>query len=59
MDRHNRLFVSNRPLGVRSLIDGGFIGYSGGNSSIPWYSPFSYLSSGGVRVERERSLLSE
>eukprot|EP00438_Fugacium_kawagutii_P008785 Skav235600 [mRNA] locus=scaffold3336:43361:45020:- [translate_table: standard] len=35
MERQMRLLISKRPLGVNSLIDGGFMGKSSGNSRMP------------------------
>mmetsp|Transcript_98406 Transcript_98406/g.275590 ORF Transcript_98406/g.275590 Transcript_98406/m.275590 type:complete len:207 (-) Transcript_98406:263-883(-) len=47
MERHRRVFVSKRPLGVSISIDGGRCGYSLGNLSFPQYQPPSYGVSAG------------
>lgn len=39
MDRQMRLPVSNLPDGVHMSTEGGFHGYSGGNLSLPMYTP--------------------
>mmetsp|Transcript_128617 Transcript_128617/g.274406 ORF Transcript_128617/g.274406 Transcript_128617/m.274406 type:complete len:205 (-) Transcript_128617:205-819(-) len=36
MLRHNRWFVSSRPLGVSIISEGGESGYRSGNVSLPW-----------------------
>jgi hypothetical protein len=35
MDKHSRVLGLNRPLGVSIMMEGGFMGYSGGNLSLP------------------------
>lgn len=45
--RHRRVDGWNRPLGVCMRIAGGANGYSGGNTSVPQYCPFSYGVPGG------------
>jgi hypothetical protein len=35
MDRQRRRLVLKRPLGVHMITEGGFMGYSGGNLSMP------------------------
>ena len=46
------IFVLKKKNTVRKIIEGGFIGYSGGRQILPWYNPPSNSVSSGPRITK-------